>query len=303
MDKYHSRVETEEDALLFVRAHQSKGLPLVEELLPSKQKPSISSGSIFVYAVGETSFSRWIDGRAWSDSLVRPGFLMYYETERRSDRRSRANRRGGGKTSYSNCGLDKSQGAGKRKSFPLKKDGLVKRVFKVKFDGKTFKVISYYSNSQDERPELQQPTNDPDLRVPPSTKALEPSLVMNSARNTPAATHTPMRQPTSVSPETVQQVDEFWVQPEYSWDLASIADGSNNYYDPTYDPFNLLDHSLGVSSPGMAWHTEVFDYGQADVAPGPWNEYDWDIIVPRVEDYPQEHHLNLATHGAIRVPW
>ncbi|KAF9769384.1 hypothetical protein IL306_013182 [Fusarium sp. DS 682] len=309
METYHGYVRTPADAIRLFEACRLGILPRVQRRLSEKERQSIRSGSVFVWDEREAGMRRWTDGKSWSASRVSGSFLTYREMEGKRGGGFNTQRRGGGKTPDSGRGSDEDQDDGEPEGYRYKADGLMKQSFSITTStGQHLHLISYYSRPQPGQPELQQPTNDPNLRGIVPVKGMYPESSMGEANTTPALTRAPMQQPPYMVPQPGQQPYAPYGQPGYGWPPSPVATPPYNHYAAPYPhgmPQQLPPHA---GHPGLPppHYPQVPAYEQrAPLPPLPakpaypsTSPHYSHPTLPRAPS-PREHHLQVAAQSAM----
>lgn len=136
---------------------------ITRRLSPNEQL-LVRPGSVFVWDESETDIKRWTDGKRWSGSRVKEGFLTYAEMEWKTSASGR------------NSDVYEEIGAGASKYFQAKPGGLVKKTLSIKTaTGTRLHLISYYILRFDNS-SLLRPTRDPRLRHLAPTEATYPEF-------------------------------------------------------------------------------------------------------------------------------
>ncbi|QIW95980.1 hypothetical protein AMS68_001498 [Peltaster fructicola] len=197
METYTGHVRTPGDAIILFEACRIGLLPRVQRRLSEKERQSIKSGSVFVWDEREAGMRRWTDGKSWSASRVSGSFLTYREME---------GKRGGG-FDKNHSSRDSLSAAGELDSdgspdgYRYKVDGLIKQSFSITTSsGQHLHLISYYSRSAGQAQNLQQPSNDPQLRHIRPEKGMYPESTVNEQSSIPAVTRGPMSSPQYTAP-------------------------------------------------------------------------------------------------------
>jgi hypothetical protein len=164
METYFGYVETLEDAIQLFEGCRTGVLPrITRRLLPNEQL-LVRSGSVFVWDESETHIQRWTDGKRWSGSRVKGGFLTYAEMECKTSRRRRKSDE-----------YEEIDGEA-RNYFQEKPRGLIKRTLNIKTaTGTRFHLVSYHL-LRSETSKLLRPTKDPWLRHVEPAEATYPEF-------------------------------------------------------------------------------------------------------------------------------
>ncbi|KAF2258117.1 hypothetical protein CC78DRAFT_432072, partial [Lojkania enalia] len=195
METYHGHVRTPQDAVLLFEACRIGLLPRVQRRLSEKERQQIKSGSVFVWDEREAGMRRWTDGKSWSASRVSGSFLTYREMEGKRGGSTftpaPVPKRPSGKSPDGSATGD-SDGEGPD-GYRYKPDGLMKQSFSITTSsGQHLHLISYYARSSPEANNLQQPTQDPQLRHIRPPKNMYPESSVNETTSVPAVTRGPM---------------------------------------------------------------------------------------------------------------
>lgn len=150
---------------------------------------------------------RWTDGKSWSASRVSGSFLTYREMEgKRGGNGLTPPAQSRSRSSRSDAGSDEDGPDGYR----YKPDGLMKQSFSITTtNGQHLHLISYYARASPTATELQQPSNDPNLRHIRPSKTLYPESSVNESTNVPAVTRGPM----AGSPYATAQIPSPYTRP------------------------------------------------------------------------------------------
>ncbi|KAF4443569.1 cAMP-independent regulatory [Fusarium acutatum] len=310
METYHGYVRTPADAIRLFEACRLGILPRVQRRLSEKERQSIRSGSVFVWDEREAGMRRWTDGKSWSASRVSGSFLTYREMEGKRGGGFNTTRRGGGKTPDSGRGSDEDLDDGEPEGYRYKADGLMKQSFSITTStGQHLHLISYYSRPQPGQPELQQPTNDPNLRGIVPVKGMYPESSMGEANTTPALTRAPMQQPPYMVPQPGQQPYAPYGQPGYGWPPSPVATPPYSHYAAPYShgiPQQLPPHPGHPGLPHPHYHQAPVYEQRAPLPPLPakpayqsTSPHYSHPTLPRAHDSPREHHLQAATPAAM----
>ncbi|KAL4727612.1 Gluconate transport-inducing protein [Fusarium chlamydosporum] len=311
METYHGYVRTPADAIRLFEACRLGILPRVQRRLSEKERQSIRSGSVFVWDEREAGMRRWTDGKSWSASRVSGSFLTYREMEGKRGGGFNTNRRGGGKTPDSGRGSDEDQDDGEPEGYRYKADGLMKQSFSITTSsGQHLHLISYYSRPQHGQPELQQPTNDPQLRGIVPVKGMYPESSMGEANTTPALTRAPMQQPPYMA-QPGQPPYAPYGQPGYGWPPSPAATPPYSHYAAPY-PHNIpQQYPPHPGHPGLPHphYSQAPVYEQRAPLPPPLpakSPYTTNAsphyshpTLPRAHESPREQHLQAAAQSAI----
>ncbi|KAI1015976.1 hypothetical protein LB504_009040 [Fusarium proliferatum] len=310
METYHGYVRTPADAIRLFEACRLGILPRVQRRLSEKERQSIRSGSVFVWDEREAGMRRWTDGKSWSASRVSGSFLTYREMEGKRGGGFNTTRRGGGKTPDSGRGSDEDLDDGEPEGYRYKADGLMKQSFSITTStGQHLHLISYYSRPQPGQPELQQPTNDPNLRGIVPVKGMYPESSMGEANTTPALTRAPMQQPPYMVPQPGQQPYAPYSQPGYGWPPSPVATPPYSHYAAPYPhgvPQQLPPHPGHPGLPHPHYHQAPVYEHRAPLPPLPakptyqsTSPHYSHPTLPRAHDSPREHHLQAAAPAAM----
>ncbi|ORX34544.1 Gti1/Pac2 family-domain-containing protein [Kockovaella imperatae] len=82
---FRGYIETTFDALLVFEAARRGMIPRVTRRLIERERGMVQSGAVFVFDEHESGIKRWTDGLVWSPSRILGNFLVYRETEKRSN--------------------------------------------------------------------------------------------------------------------------------------------------------------------------------------------------------------------------
>ncbi|KAF5642660.1 cAMP-independent regulatory protein [Fusarium sp. NRRL 52700] len=311
METYHGYVRTPADAIRLFEACRLGILPRVQRRLSEKERQSIRSGSVFVWDEREAGMRRWTDGKSWSASRVSGSFLTYREMEGKRGGGFNTTRRGGGKTPDSGRGSDEDLDDGEPEGYRYKADGLMKQSFSITTStGQHLHLISYYSRPQPGQPELQQPTNDPNLRGIVPVKGMYPESSMGEANTTPALTRAPMQQPPYMVPQPGQQPYAAYGHPGYGWPPSPVATPPYSHYAAPYHhgvPQQLPPHPGHQGLPHPNYHHAPVYEQRAPLPPLPTKPAHYQPTsphyshptIPRAHDSPREHHLQAAAPTAM----
>ncbi|KAF5243935.1 hypothetical protein FANTH_7948 [Fusarium anthophilum] len=310
METYHGYVRTPADAIRLFEACRLGILPRVQRRLSEKERQSIRSGSVFVWDEREAGMRRWTDGKSWSASRVSGSFLTYREMEGKRGGGFNTTRRGGGKTPDSGRGSDEDLDDGEPEGYRYKADGLMKQSFSITTStGQHLHLISYYSRPQPGQPELQQPTNDPNLRGIVPVKGMYPESSMGEANTTPALTRAPMQQPPYMVPQPGQQPYAPYGQPGYGWPPSPVATPPYSHYAAPYPhgiPQQLPPHPGHPGLPHPHYHQAPIYEQRAPLPPLPakpayqsTSPHYSHPTLPRAHDSPREHHLQAPAPAAM----
>ncbi|KAG7410609.1 hypothetical protein ACKAV7_010511 [Fusarium commune] len=310
METYHGYVRTPADAIRLFEACRLGILPRVQRRLSEKERQSIRSGSVFVWDEREAGMRRWTDGKSWSASRVSGSFLTYREMEGKRGGGFNTTRRGGGKTPDSGRGSDEDLDDGEPEGYRYKADGLMKQSFSITTStGQHLHLISYYSRPQPGQPELQQPTNDPNLRGIVPVKGMYPESSMGEANTTPALTRAPMQQPPYMVPQPGQQPYAPYGQPGYGWPPSPVATPPYSHYAAPYPhsvPQQLPPHPGHPGLPHPHYHQAPVYEQRAPLPPLPakpaypsTSPHYSHPTLPRAHDSPREHHLQATAPTAM----
>lgn len=139
---------------------------------------------------------RWTDGKSWSASRVSGSFLTYREMEGKRGGTSFAaprSNRDGMKGSEHESADDGPDG------YRYKPDGLMKQSFSITTStGQHLHLISYFARSSTVSANLQQPSNDSQLRHIRPEKGMYPESTVHEQNSIPAVTRGPMTSPAFV---------------------------------------------------------------------------------------------------------
>ncbi|KAF4456544.1 hypothetical protein F53441_1376 [Fusarium austroafricanum] len=311
METYHGYVRTPADAIRLFEACRLGILPRVQRRLSEKERQSIRSGSVFVWDEREAGMRRWTDGKSWSASRVSGSFLTYREMEGKRGGGFNTTRRSNGKTPDSGRGSDEDQDDGEPEGYRYKADGLMKQSFSITTStGQHLHLISYYSRPQPGQPELQQPTNDPNLRGIVPVKGMYPESSMGEANTTPALTRAPMQQPPYMVPQHGQPPYAPYGQPGYGWPPSPVATPPYNHYAAPYShnvpqqlPPHASHHGLPPlqysQAPAPAYEPRALPPLSAKPAYPSTSPHYSHPALPRANDSPREHHLQAAAQSAM----
>ncbi|KAF9265002.1 hypothetical protein L218DRAFT_1076007 [Marasmius fiardii PR-910] len=174
-------IETTGDALLILEAARRGLIPRVTRRLVDSERKMISSGSVFVFDEDESGIKRWTDGFFWSPSRILGNFLLYRETDKKSNNRGvKANGSGGDSSDVGEEGTSLSRpkdgsqlGIERQRERNLmgsltnnpkfKSDGLMKKTFSLTIGGVAQHLISYYRVEDVENGRLRSPSSLPEL--------------------------------------------------------------------------------------------------------------------------------------------
>ncbi|CAG7850880.1 SubName: Full=Related to S.pombe pac2 protein {ECO:0000313/EMBL:CCA68276.1} [Serendipita indica DSM 11827] len=171
-------IETTGDALLILEAARRGLIPRVTRRLVDSERKMITSGSVFVFDEDESGIKRWTDGFIWSPSRILGNFLLYRETEKRGNNRSKAEQDAGDsegvpKQAKVNTAQALTQGLDKHRerlllgsltnSHKFKVDGMIKKTFSLTIGGVSQHLISYYRVADVENGRLRSPSSLPEL--------------------------------------------------------------------------------------------------------------------------------------------
>ncbi len=250
METYNGHVRTPADAIILFEACRLGLLPRVQRRLSEKERQSIKSGSVFVWDEREAGMRRWTDGKSWSASRVSGSFLTYREME---------GKRGGGGSGFpspvaalSKTGRTPDSTRGSDSDLELageegpdgyryKPDGLMKQSFSITTSsGNHLHLISYYSRSHHSAQQLNNPSNDPQLRQIRPAKGMYPESTVHEHQNIPAVTRSPMASaPYSTIPQMAgyaRQGPPQWAQHNngYGWSQPQQIFSQPQYYGHQY---------------------------------------------------------------------
>ncbi|KAL1311050.1 hypothetical protein AAFC00_001264 [Neodothiora populina] len=193
METYHGHVRTPADAIILFEACRVGLLPRVQRRLSEKERLSIKSGSVFVWDEREAGMRRWTDGKSWSASRVSGSFLTYREME---------GKRGGNGFAAPRSNRDGLKGSEHESAddgpdgYRYKPDGLMKQSFSITTStGQHLHLISYFARSSAVSQNLQQPSNDSQLRHIRPEKGMYPESTVHEQNTIPAVTRGPMTSP------------------------------------------------------------------------------------------------------------
>ncbi|KAF8509873.1 Gti1/Pac2 family-domain-containing protein, partial [Hysterangium stoloniferum] len=187
-------IETTGDALLILEAARRGMIPRVTRRLVDSERKMITSGSVFVFDEDESGIKRWTDGFFWSPSRILGNFLLYRETDKKSNlrgsQRSQAptssspsilvneggGHTGGNRNDMSTLSRPKNTDPGdvdrarERSLFgsltnskKFKSQGMMKKTFSLSIGGVAQHLISYYKVEDVEQGRLRTPSSLPEL--------------------------------------------------------------------------------------------------------------------------------------------
>lgn len=82
---FRGYIETTYDALLVFEAARRGMIPRVTRRLIERERGMVQSGAVFVFDEHESGIKRWTDGLIWSPSRILGNFLVYRQTDKRSN--------------------------------------------------------------------------------------------------------------------------------------------------------------------------------------------------------------------------
>ncbi|GJJ14133.1 hypothetical protein Clacol_008390 [Clathrus columnatus] len=184
-------IETTGDALLILEAARRGMIPRVTRRLVDSERKMITSGSVFVFDEDESGIKRWTDGFYWSPSRILGNFLLYRETDKKSNLRGPQRSQAPTSTSPSilvnegsssnrnesstlsrpkNADLDDADRARERSLFgsltnskKFKSEGMMKKTFSLSIGGVSQHLISYYKVEDIKQGRLRTPSSLPEL--------------------------------------------------------------------------------------------------------------------------------------------
>ncbi|KIJ53337.1 hypothetical protein M422DRAFT_155253 [Sphaerobolus stellatus SS14] len=177
-------IETTGDALLILEAARRGLIPRVTRRLVDSERKMITSGSVFVFDEDESGIKRWTDGFFWSPSRILGNFLLYRETDKKSNLRGQKGQTSGsllameGSSNRDSLTLSRPKNADANEmdrarertlfgsltnSKKFKSQGMMKKTFSVTIGGVAQHLISYYKVEDVENGRLRTPSSLPEL--------------------------------------------------------------------------------------------------------------------------------------------
>lgn len=270
---YFGLVKDTNDALILFQLAIDGELKLIQQRLSEEDRTKyVRSGNIFIFQEEDSSIRRWTDGISWSPSRIVGDFLVYREIKKDES----GHRRESSKTrNRAVLYRDRSRSPGrstpvrthsKRPNPELvgslsdedkyKEGGLVKRTITVKFKGKTYHLISYYTLEDAEEGRLAQISSDPayaDLNIYPEL------INSKSLRVRPNENLNPM-------------VHEYERQPHPQLDLyGSYGRYSNPPYTPVRGPPTNYMQIASPPMPGVGGRFVDHSTNGVYTSPSAWN--------------------------------
>lgn len=139
-------INSEEECLKIIDMCRMGALPRVKSRLSDAERNSIRPGSIYVYEEEESKISRWTDSKVWSSSKIYGRCLIYYELDTPHDDTIETLKYNGNLDSIISMGREIIS-LGSHDKRKKKKNGLIKLSTSLRYQEKTYHLLSYYTET------------------------------------------------------------------------------------------------------------------------------------------------------------
>ena len=164
---YYGYISSTHDALLVIEASLQGTLnPVLRRPNDDNERERlVTSGCVIVYDNRSSGIKRWTDGKLWSSSRIRGGFLIYHEVQDDCHPREKRRGRKSTKAAVARKGKPRNMLSNIRGNFagpPIEPSCLIKKCMSVKAENTSYSLISYYTTEDVSK--LTKPSNNPQFQ-------------------------------------------------------------------------------------------------------------------------------------------